>query len=1146
MRSDQRHIQTRAFALPTVLIASVVLLAILAVSVTATTAVRTSLKNQYYAQLAQVAGEAGVAYAKACLSQNGNKPQWTNAKPLTPATDCYGNVSLSPSVRALVVAGGGSGGGSTGGGGGGGGVVYNEDIPITATSYPVTVGAGGPIPGNKLRGVSGSNSIFNGMTAVGGGGGGYSASATVAAPGYTGGSGGGGQNYSTAPHASGAGTAGQGYAGGPLGTGAASGGGGAGGAGMASSIANTGGDGGPGAPYNITGAIVYYGAGGGGGNGGNAGLGGNGKGSVPGSTGVGINAIANTGAGGGGGWDYATGNGGAGGSGVVIIAYSTASGINASGGTKTTVGAYTIHRFTSSGTFTVNALGSASCPSDPRCSVTVDDNFRSSFSVPRPTLDAEGRALTIENAGYVEILRVSTGAVWRTITQPGVQAAVVPDLCSGDATSGRGWAAAVKASTQESISSSTSAQTIALAAGNINAGKMYFRKDFTVPEAGNYELNILAGGGTLNRADAYIDKRFIANSVDALGTGSINLDAGCHSITVELVNVTVPQQQAYITASLTKQGSAIPVTSTDTTWRVSAGTAAHYSETDFYADPSVWTPVRVYGNPGWAGNRGALNINTTHSYDGSNNYPAASYSYYRDQRTITVTTPTEIKTAFACDDLCFLYLDGEQIMTGNASVVASATRVLQPGTHQFAMRLYNISGASYFYFSAFRSSDNAVLSQSDGFWMASNTWTSNQDFYSFEKNFDTFPAAIPVPKVDVIAVGGGGGGGSNHAGGGGGGGVVSLDDFKLRGRTFAVKVGAGGAGGVSNGSGGAGGASSVSDQVYVLGGGGGGGRIANSSTSTSYMGGSGGGGPGTIDGTTGVPGAGAWGVPGQGNKGGNGSSDATAGQGGGGGGAASAGGNGSGANVTGVSGTGGAGRSFSFAGTTLCFGGGGSGGRWGNLAGGIGAAGCRAGTGGMASAAGTAAVANSGSGGGGGGDATSPGGAGASGMVAIIYETGTMTATGGSIVSYDGKTAHVFYSSGDFTVTSVNETPPPIVENDAEIIYEGLSGYYNAGTARAVITIGEPLGDYDVPLPFVDTDYDMWACYGDPNCSPYKLLSGESTAGTLSWNGLGPTGTQSYVPPVTGQIVRYQLVSYGPLGDMSVPMASNIVQVTVP
>jgi hypothetical protein len=420
---------SRAFALPTVLIASVVLLSILAVSVTATATVRTALQNQYYVQLAQVAGEAGVAYAKACLANNANVPQWSSAKPLTPATDCAGNVALSPNVKALVVAGGGGGGGSTGGGGGGGGYLYTSTSAISATSYPIVVGAGGAAGANKASGGNGGNSSFNGIGAVGGGGGAASSTSTTGTPAGNGGSGGGGENYSTPSYASGAGTVGstttQGYAGGPFGTVAASGGGGAGGIGSAGVGSGIGGAGGPGVQNNISGSMVYYSAGGGGGNGGAAGVGGTGTG----GTTLGVAGAANTGDGGGGGWPYSGGAGAAGGTGIVIISFPQDSGITATGGTVKYSGGNEIHIFTSSGTFTVTSTGSSSCPSDARCSVTVNGNVRSSFSVPAPTVDGNGRALTIPNSGYTQITRTSNGSVWRTYTQPAVQAAVVPDLC---------------------------------------------------------------------------------------------------------------------------------------------------------------------------------------------------------------------------------------------------------------------------------------------------------------------------------------------------------------------------------------------------------------------------------------------------------------------------------------------------------------------------------------------------------------------------------------------------------------------------------------------------------------------------------------------------------------------------------------------
>jgi hypothetical protein len=66
------------------------------------------------------------------------------------------------------------------------------------------------------------------------------------------------------------------------------------------------------------------------------------------------NGFANTGGGAGGGKSGVAGggtkNGGAGGSGIVIIRYAGAQ--RGTGGTVTSSGGYTIHTFTSSGTFT--------------------------------------------------------------------------------------------------------------------------------------------------------------------------------------------------------------------------------------------------------------------------------------------------------------------------------------------------------------------------------------------------------------------------------------------------------------------------------------------------------------------------------------------------------------------------------------------------------------------------------------------------------------------------------------------------------------------------------------------------------------------------------------------------------------------------
>jgi len=67
------------------------MLTVLLSAVTSTVAVRTSLKSQYYNQLSQEAGDAGVAYAKSCMAANGGIPQWSDSKPLMPNTDCNGD-----------------------------------------------------------------------------------------------------------------------------------------------------------------------------------------------------------------------------------------------------------------------------------------------------------------------------------------------------------------------------------------------------------------------------------------------------------------------------------------------------------------------------------------------------------------------------------------------------------------------------------------------------------------------------------------------------------------------------------------------------------------------------------------------------------------------------------------------------------------------------------------------------------------------------------------------------------------------------------------------------------------------------------------------------------------------------------------------
>ena len=263
------------------------------------------------------------------------------------------NTAANNIVSYVVIAGGGAGGETTGGGGGAGG--YREvknpvtpytaspldgfgtpanQVTVTATGFPITVGAGGAGAPSTNPTNSGSNSVFSTITSAGGGGGGNYGGKV----GNAGGSGGGGAGAAGGPRGGGAGntpptTPAQGFAGG---NGASSNpcngsGGGGGGATAVGSNAppgsyTPGGAGGAGATSSITGSPVTR-AGGGGGmayspgpsvTGGAAGPGGGGAGGAGGPGGsaptAGSDGTANTGGGGG-------GNTNSGGSGIVIIRY---------------------------------------------------------------------------------------------------------------------------------------------------------------------------------------------------------------------------------------------------------------------------------------------------------------------------------------------------------------------------------------------------------------------------------------------------------------------------------------------------------------------------------------------------------------------------------------------------------------------------------------------------------------------------------------------------------------------------------------------------------------------------------------------------------------------------------------------------------
>jgi hypothetical protein len=250
----------------------------------------------------------------------------------------------------LVVAGGGGGGRILGGGGGAGGLEAFTSQALTATSYNVTVGAGGPgsTTSGYTSGTVGVDSQFASLTLVKGGG----AGGGLNLAGGNGGSGG-GAGGSNPSKSGGTALSTQGTAGGTSnisGANVSAGGGGAGAVGQNSQSATLAGAGGNGVSTysswgvatgigeNVSGTYWFAGGGGGGGSAANgtaanAGAGGSGGGGRGGFTNVttttdnpGISGLTNTGGGGGGAPnDYSGANantyGRSGGSGVVIVRY---------------------------------------------------------------------------------------------------------------------------------------------------------------------------------------------------------------------------------------------------------------------------------------------------------------------------------------------------------------------------------------------------------------------------------------------------------------------------------------------------------------------------------------------------------------------------------------------------------------------------------------------------------------------------------------------------------------------------------------------------------------------------------------------------------------------------------------------------------
>lgn len=93
----------RGFALPTIVLASVVLMMVLGAALSVASSNTSALRNLYYNKLAQEAGESGLAMAEACLAQNNYQAQWTDATPLRPNTSCGGGAACVDDASCYVV-----------------------------------------------------------------------------------------------------------------------------------------------------------------------------------------------------------------------------------------------------------------------------------------------------------------------------------------------------------------------------------------------------------------------------------------------------------------------------------------------------------------------------------------------------------------------------------------------------------------------------------------------------------------------------------------------------------------------------------------------------------------------------------------------------------------------------------------------------------------------------------------------------------------------------------------------------------------------------------------------------------------------------------------------------------------------------------
>lgn len=363
---------------------------------------------------------------------------------------------------------------------------------------------------------------------------------------------------------------------------------------------------------------------------------------------------------------------------------------------------------------------------DPNCWVTVNTSFHTTFSVGAPVQTAGGDAMQIASQGTASLLRASNGIPWRDYNRS--QTLRYANSCSTTLQNTPGWGTPViySALTSASFPSGTGAQQITYGNGTSNGvasppGSYWYRKDFNVTTPGTY---VLQGVGD-DRLAAFvdgnkvIDTRAISTSAgwDTLQTANVTLGAGCHSILFDVVNNNYQANGSMLIASLTLNGASSPLVTTDTTWRVKTGDLLNFSDyraripgaAGWYTATSMGvynsaTPASIWGSmASWTAGGGDPTAEWITAPGGnSTSAPSNAGAYFLDRQSFTTTNAsTQVTYYTACDDMCYVYLDGNQVgsVYGYGSDT-TATVTVGPGTHRFGVILINGSSYSAFLFSA--------------------------------------------------------------------------------------------------------------------------------------------------------------------------------------------------------------------------------------------------------------------------------------------------------------------------------------------------------------------------------------------------------------------------------------------------------------